>query len=402
MWRAASENLLISMSHLRLLRLTFCLALILAGVDPALQSQEDQRRAAFSLEQQGRNAEAEQAWLSISKLQPSNPEAYAHIGLLEARSEHYPEAIRYYRKAYALAPAMTGLRLNLGLALFKNGNYKQAAAMFEPLLKAHPDDRQLTILVGMSHYGQGQFAAASPYLELAAKGDPQNLPLLLTLAHSCLYSNQFQCVLDTFHQIMALNAESAEADMLVGEALDEMKDRVGAIREFRAAVQADPREPNVHFGLGYLLWTNGQYGEAAGQFQAEIDNAPQHLQATLYLADSEMQLNQLNSAEPLLERLVKRSPSNAMAHRDLGIVYAEQDRKQDALAEFQAAIRLAPKDANAHWRLGRLYRSMGKAAEAKAEFDKTQNLNKAEDEHLLKVMSSIPGSERKSTPAPQK
>ena len=45
---------------------------------------------------------------------------------------------------------------------------------------------------------------------------------------------------------------------------------------------------------------------------------------------------------------------------------------------------------------------MGKAAEAKAEFDKTQNLNKAEDEHLLKVMSVIPASEHKSTPAPQK
>ena len=129
--------------------------------------------------------------------------------------------------------------------------------------------------------------------------------------------------------------------MLVGEALDEMKDRVGAIREFRAAVQADPKEPNVHFGLGYLLWTNGQYGDAAAEFQAEIDNDPEHLQAMLYLADSQMQLNQLNRAQPLLERLVKQSPANAMAHRDLGIVYAGQDRKQDALAEFQTAIRLA-------------------------------------------------------------
>ena len=38
---------------------------------------------------------------------------------------------------------------------------------------------------------------------------------------------------------------------------------------------------------------------------------------------------------------------------------------------------------------------MGKAAEAKAEFDKASSLNKAEDERLLKVMSTIPGVERK-------
>ena len=39
---------------------------------------------------------------------------------------------------------------------------------------------------------------------------------------------------------------------------------------------------------------------------------------------------------------------------------------------------------------------MGKTAEAKAEFDKASSLNKAEDERLLKVMSTIPG--RKETP----
>ena len=43
--------------------------------------------------------------------------------------------------------------------------------------------------------------------------------------------------------------------MLAGEALDELKDAAGAIQQFRAAVKADPREPEVHFGLGYLLWT---------------------------------------------------------------------------------------------------------------------------------------------------
>ena len=273
-----------------------------------MRSQEDPRQAAFALEQQGRNAEAEAAWLEISKQQPSNPEPYAHLGLLEARQEHYPDAIRYYRKAFAIAPAMPGLRLNLGLAHFKNGDYKQAIAMFEPVLKQKPDDQQLNILVGMSHYGLGQFDAATPYLKQAAKGDPQNLTLLLTLAHSCLWSKQYPCVLDAFHQIVALNAESAEAYMLMGETLDEMKDPVGAVREFRNAVKANPKEPNVHFGLGYLLWTKGQYPEAAAEFQAELDNDPQHQQAMLYLADAKMQMNQADEALPLLEKLVKLAP----------------------------------------------------------------------------------------------
>jgi tetratricopeptide (TPR) repeat protein len=255
----------------------------------------------------------------------------------------------------------------------------------------------------MSHYGLAQYAAAAPYLKRAAKSDPQNLALLLTLAHSCLFSGQYPCVLDSFHQIVALNAESAEAYMLMGEALDEMKDHEGAVREFRSAEKANPKEVNVHFGLGYLLWTKGQYPEAAAEFQAELDNDPGHLQAMLYLGDAEMQMNRSDDARRVLEKLVKLAPQNAMAHRDLGIIYADQDRKEEARAEFQAAIKIAPHDVNAHYRLGRLYRSMGRSAEAKVEFDKASSLNKAEDERLLKVMSTIPSGARKGPESePQK
>ena len=124
--------------------------------------------------------------------------------------------------------------------------------------------------------------------------------------------------------MVSLNAESAEANMLMGEALDEMKDHEGAIRQFRAAAKVNPKEPNVHFGLGYLLWTKGQYPEAAREFQAELGNEPQHLQAMLYLGDAKMQMNLPDEARPLLEKVVKADATNGMAHRDLGIIFAER------------------------------------------------------------------------------
>ena len=377
-------------------RLALWLLLVMAGWALPLRPQDDQRDEAIALERQGKLAEAEAAWGSLSKEYPTNPEPFAHLGLLEARQARYADAIADYRKAMALNPSMPGLRLNLGLAFFKAGDYKEAIEDFGPLLRAHPGDERLTVLMGMSHYGLGQFAAAAPYLKQASLNDPHNLPLLLTLAHSCLLSNQYPCVLDAYHRMIALNAESAEADMLVGEALDEMKDTIGAMREFRAAIVANPKEPNVHFGLGYLLWTKGRYPEAAKEFQAEIENDPQHLQAMLYLADSYVQMNRMDDARPRLEELVKLDPDNSMGHLDLGIVYADEGRREDALREFQTAAKLKPDDVNAHWRLARLYSSMGKKDEAKNEFAKAKSLNKASDEKLLRVMSRIPSGAQKS------
>jgi tetratricopeptide (TPR) repeat protein len=357
-------------------------------------SQSAAEQSAFSLEHEGKTAEAEQAWAAIAKARPSDSMAWAHLGLLAARQAHFAQAIASYRKALVLNPAMPGLRLNLGLAYFKDGQYRQAIQVFSELLKApsisSDDSQRLNVLIGMSHYGLAEYAAATPFLKQASGHDATNLPLLLTLAHSCLLSRQYQCVLDTYHQIIALNPNSAEADMLVGEALDEMKDTVGAVREFRSAVAANPKEPNVHFGLGYLLWTQGQTQEAADQFKAELENDQGNLQAMLYLADSYMQLNRKQDAEPLLERLVKSDPKSSMAHLDLGVIYADSGRNATALNEFKTAVALKPEDVNAHYRLARLYRAMGKTDDARAEFEKTKKLNESANEGLLKVMSRVP------------
>jgi tetratricopeptide (TPR) repeat protein len=377
------------------------LALAFAHCIAQTPAPPDLRQTALALEQQGKNPEAEAAWRAFLKTHPSSPEPYAHLGLLEARQEHYQEAIPLYRKALALDPRFPGLRMNLGLALFKAGEMKEAIQIFQPLLKSQPPSspefERLTILLGMAHYAVGDFAAAAPYLKQAAANDPQNLGLRLSLAHSCMWSKQYQCVMDTYREILTLNAASAEADMLAGEALDELKDHVGAIQQFRAAVQANPKEPDVHFGLGYLLWSQRQYPEAVSEFQAELANNPNHVQALIYWGDAEMQMSHPEAALPLLEKATHLAPAVPMAHLDLGIVYADSDRQDEAAREMKEAERLKPDDVNVHWRLGRLYRAMGKKDEAKSEFDKASSITKSADDALI---DKISGPRSKTATAP--
>jgi predicted Zn-dependent protease len=210
--------------------------------------------------------------------------------------------------------------------------------------------------------------------------------LRLALAQSCLASKQFPCVLDVYREILALNAESAEADMLAGEALDEMRDHAGAIRQFRAAVKADPKMPNVHFALGYVLWTQNQIEEAASEFKAELANTPDHPQALSYLADVDIKLSDTVDAQPLLEKAIRLDPKIALGHLDLGIVYAELGRRTEALREMKIAEEQNPSDQKVHWRMGRFYQEEGKKAEAKAEFDKTRTLQKTFDESVFKKL----------------
>jgi tetratricopeptide (TPR) repeat protein len=232
-------------------------------------------------------------------------------------------------------------------------------------------------------------------LKRATAVDPQNLPFRMTLAQSCLWSKQYQCVLDVYREIVTLNAESAEADMLAGEAYDEMKNDAGALEQFRNAVRADPKMPNAHFGYGYLLWRLLKFDEAEQEFKAELANNPQHPQALTFLGDAEIHLGHLDGAVEPLKHALRIDPSIGLAHLDLGIVYEDRGHNEEALRELRAAAKLTPRDQNVHWHLGRLYQAMGRKVEAKAEFEMTRKLQKASDQS---VMQQLHRSQRADKP----
>jgi tetratricopeptide (TPR) repeat protein len=364
-----------------------------ANVMPPAGSKETTSQVAaavqqgLAMEQQAKYPEAEAAWKKVVKLQPANGKAYAHLGLIEARREEYPEAIAHYRKARALDPTIPQLNLNLGLALFKSGSFQDAAKIFETELRNHPqasDAQRLTLLAGMAHYGAREWGPAIPYLKEAAAADQQNLPLRMTLAHCYLWTKQWDATMKVYKEILAINPDSAEADMIAGEALDGKGDDEGAILQFRAAGKANPKELNVHFLLAYLLWRRKQFDEAIAEFKAELANDPDNNQAMLYLGDIYVRLGQFGTAKEILEKAARLPIADPLIHLDLGIVYMETDDQNGAVRELKKAVEVEPDNVNAHFRLAKIYLSMGKKDEAKAEFAVAKTLTTKMNQDLFK------------------
>jgi tetratricopeptide (TPR) repeat protein len=329
-------------------------------------------RQALALEQQGQWKDAEAAWRQALAANPRDAAANGHLGIV---------------RALELDPRMTGLQLNLGLALFKQAKLKDAVAPLKAAVAAAPRDAQPRILLAMSYFGSAQYSEAVPYLKYAVEQSPQNEELRGVLAQACLYAKQFACTLEQYKQIVTANPDSAQAHMLAGEAEDGLHHTPEAIAEFQAAEKVAPHEPNVHFGLGYLLWTQHKYQDAAQEFQAELEGDPSHAQALAYLGDTEIKLEQTAQAQATLEKAVGLPGATRLAWLDLGIVLADEGRNDEAEADFKHVIQMDPNQVEGHWRLARLYKAEGKTADAQAEFAKSSALHEKQDQSLVQQMT---------------
>lgn len=360
---------------------------------PFLNAQEQDRAQirlnAISLERQGRNAEAEELWSAIAKSDEHNAEAYAHLGLLEQRQEHLETAIDNYRRAASIDSNLPGLQMNLGLALFKAAQFPDAIKSFTAEIKKHPGDLRLTILLGMAHFGMKDYLLAIPYLMRATERDPQNFALRTTLAQSCLWSKQYTCVVKVQQQLLSLNEESAQVDILAAEALDQMQRSDAAMKALQAASLANPMEPHLHFALGYLLWAQNKWEDAAREFDLELQADAHNQLADIYRVNSWVQRNDTAKALPQLEALNTREQSNPMVHVDLAIIYANSGRTEDAGREIGMAIALDPGNADLHLQAAKLYQSIGRSVQANAETEMARKLPPPSHPSLQELMESV-------------
>jgi tetratricopeptide (TPR) repeat protein len=355
------------------------LALLLCSLAPSAHAQAPSPAEAQALEQQGKLPEAEQSWRQITEADPQDAAAFASLGVVLSRQGKYEQAVGAYKQALALNPQLP-IHLNWGLAEFKQQHFDAAIPPLRDALKADPQNLQILTLLGLSSYGAKQFAEAAKYLELPAKSDPKNIELHRVLAQSCLSAKQYDCALAEYRVILEQDPDSAAAHLLSGEALDGLGRTVEAIPEFEAAAKAAPREPNVHFGLGYLYWKQHKYDQAKAAFETELSIDPRNAQALAYLGDIEFRLNEPEKALPLLNKAIQMRNDIRVAYVDLGTIFSQQKKYTEALAALQHAEKLDPAQPDAHYRLSRVYREMGNASASQQELAKFQKLQeKAED-----------------------
>ena len=115
---------------------------------------------------------------------------------------------------------------------------------------------------------------------------------------------------------------------------------------------------------------------------------PNHAQALAYLGDIELKRNNPEDALVLLRKAVQLRSDLRIAYIDIGVILAQQNHPQEAIAALLQAEKLDPLQPDVHLRLGRLYKAMGNSVAAEKEFSKLRELHEKADDDIASKMSA--------------
>ena len=297
------------------------------------------------------------AFRRLSELAPELAAAHANLGAVYFEKRDYAESIGPLRRALSLRPDLIGSEAMLGTALLAIGDASASIA--------HLENAGIGDLLGVALLEVGRPREALDRLEAALLQHPGDPDLLyyLSQAHGRLAKS-------VFDRLRAQPGGTARAQQMLGEATAAVGQRAEAEKHFAAALASRSDLRGVHFALGELALTGGDYSRAETEFRAEAVRSPAHA-ATAYKlglvlmnrGETAQALAELTRAEKLASDMPETLLELGKALVLAGDVVAGEKRFRRVL-EVEDGSSLAEA---AHLQLMQLYRKTGRGADAERE-----------------------------------
>ena len=338
---------------------------------------------------------------------------------LALKDGNYAMAVDYAQRAASATPNEASLWFLLGYAARLNGKLQLSADSYKRGLRLHPSALDGISGLAQTYSTMGRTAEAEALLKQALSADSKRNNDAVLLGELLLRSGDYPNALDVLGRaeqmqpgartelLMALAYQHQKQLDLASRYLelakrhapdnpDVQRSLAGYYREtgnYPAAIAAlnslHSSKPDVRAELGYTYQLNGQQDEAAKQYAQAANAVPRDLAMQLSAAQAEVAVGSVEAANPFLLRAAGLDPENYRLHAVRGEIARLQERTDDAVHEYNAALLHLPQNPaegplygiQLHMNLTELYQSLGDISAAHDHLQIAQKQIGALDDH---------------------
>lgn len=327
-------------------------------------------------------------------------------------------ALDYAQRAAQAAPNDPQIWFLLGYAARLDQRYGQSVNAFQHGL--HLDPSSLNGLSGLAqtYTLMGRTGEAERLLKKVLAADPQQTDDLLALGNLYLQTGDYPNALQTLNQAERYRP-SARSELLLAIIYEHQKQMDQAAHYLHLAISRSPNNPDVERSLAGYYRSEGDYEKAIAQLRAihnpppdvvgelaytyQLDGRPAdaarlYIQAAnamprdlalqLSAAQAQVAINNIDGAQPFLDRAAKLSPDYYRLHAIRAEIAQQQDNDIEAAQQYSEAIAHLPESPvegplygiQLHMDLVSLYTGLGQTDQAQQQLQIARTQISALDE----------------------
>jgi tetratricopeptide (TPR) repeat protein len=336
----------------------------------------------------------------------ANPDSFQtnhQLGKYYLSASRPKDGIPYLERAQQLNSEDASVEYDLAVAYLGAHHPAKAQALLRDLIR-RKDSAELHRALGKADEALGDAASAVNEFQLAAKMDPSE-ENIFDWGEELLLDENVGPAIGVFKRGVARYPRSLRMYVGLGISLYSANSYDAAVEALCHASDLDPSDPRPYMYLGKMYNVSmGRAEEVAKRMVRFRETNPENALAYYYGALMAWKSSgagergvSLDQVESLLRKSLALDPGFADAHLQLGILFHDQHREQEALEEFQTAVRLNPGGPDAHYRLGQAYFRAGDRKRGQEElqlYDKLHKEQANEAEKRRQGFQRFPASQK--------
>ena len=289
-------------------------------------------------------AAAESALRGLVAKDAKNYRAWFDLGFVCNATDRHPEAIEAYRKSVAAKPDVFESNLNLGLLLTASGS-AEAETFLRAATTLKPSEKPEQALARAWGVLGDVLKDKNPVEALAA-----------------------------YREAAKLDPKDARPHLAAGGLLERQNNRPAAEAEFLKARELEPNSTEALEALVRIYSRDKRWAEAEAALRQFLKAEPANAAARIQLGRTLIELGRKDEGVAELEAAAKDSTDPA-AERELAALYLEAKQYEPAALHYRSLLARDPRNAELHHALGIALTRQGKYAEAEAELAAAVNAN---------------------------
>jgi Flp pilus assembly protein TadD len=232
------------------------------GLKPTDHVEEGQARAWLALAHLLENSKPEDAlaaYRKASELTPKDTEPHLSAGLLQERQKEFSAAEAEYKQVLAVDPHSSEAAIGLTNLYMKSGRLGEAEPLLRRLATERPDDAGIHLQLGRVLAAQSKKDDAITEIQTALKLAPADSDAQREIADLYSSAGKNDLAENTYRALVTTQPKDPELHRGLGQALLRQKKFPEAQQEFLTALRLKRDSPDVYVDLAFAASENKNY-----------------------------------------------------------------------------------------------------------------------------------------------